>query len=385
MPRRGRRRRRSTRAEASRSSIVPVVSTDSRDSATGAPALADAGLRVVVIGAGAVGSFLGGTLASAGMDVTLLARRPWDGPGDPGQLVLEGPDGGRATVSVCRILDPDAVPPPDLIVAAVKIFDLADALATAARWPAVPLLTVQNGIGAEAEAAAARSSAILAGSLTTAVEPIPGGARRRRTGGIGIAVARGDAMAHALAASLVDAWTSAGLPGLLCPDAEAMKWSKLLGNLVGNATSAILDMDPGQIYADPRTYSIERRQVHEAVAVMRAMGHRPITLPGANVTLLLRGLALPEILGRPIVSRSIAGARGGKSPSLRLHVRGGDTGPTEARWLNGAVADAGARNGVPTPVNAFLAAVTDEVAADPERAAWFAGRPDRLADALAAR
>ena len=165
-----------------------------------------------------------------------------------------------------------------------------------------------------------------------------------------------------------------------------MKWSKLLGNLVGNATSAILDMDPGDIYADPRTYPIERRQLHEAVAVMKALGLRPVSLPGADVSLLLRGLALPVAIGRPIVSRAIAGARGGKSPSLRLHVRIQDAGvPTEARWLNGAVADAGARTGTPTPVNAGLAALVDECAADAGRAAWFAGRPDRLVEALATR
>ena len=58
-------------------------------------------------------------------------------------------------------------------------------------------------------------------------------------------------------------------------------------------------------------------------------------------------------------------------------------GPTEARWLNGAVATAGGRAGVPAPVNACLAALVDECAADPVRAAWFAGRPDRLAEAIA--
>jgi 2-dehydropantoate 2-reductase len=113
------------------------------------------------------------------------------------------------------------------------------------------------------------------------------------------------------------------------------------------------------------------------------MGHRPVALPGADVRLLLLGMALPEALGRPIVSRVIGGARGGKSPSLRLHVRGGGTGPTEAAWLNGAVATAGDRLGVPAPVNAALATHTDEVARDPDRATWFAGRLDRLAAAIA--
>ncbi len=255
----------------------------------------------------------------------------------------------------------------------------------AARWPDASLMTAQNGIGAEEAARAARSSALLAGSLTTAVEPIPGGVRRLRTGGLGIAVVPGGAAAaaDALAASLAGSWTSAGLPTRVYPDAAAMKWSKLLANIVGNAASAILDMSPGEVYADRRTFHVERRQLHEAVAVMRAVGLRPIALPGAHVRALLWGLALPEVVGRPIVARAVAGARGGKSPSLRLHVTGGATGPTESWWLNGAVARMGAEAGVPTPVNACLASLVDEVVADGDRAAWFAGRPDRLADAVA--
>ena len=247
-------------------------------------------------------------------------------------------------------------------------------------------MTAQNGIGAEEAARATRSSPLLAGSLTSAVEPIRGGVRRLRTGGMGVAVVPGvgAAAAGAVTELLAASWTAAGLPTRIYPDAAAMKWSKLIANIVGNATSAILDLSPGEVYADRRTFPIERRQVHEAVAVMRALGLRPVALPGAHVQALLWGLALPEAVGRPVVARAVAGARGGKSPSLRLHVAGGGTGPTEARWLNGAVAATGARVGVPAPVNACLASLVDEVAADADRASWFAGRPDRLAEAVAA-
>ena len=341
--------------------------------------------RVLVVGSGAVGSFLGGSLAAAGHEVVLLDRRAIGD--DAGRLRIEGAE-GSVTVPVRRLVDPAEAPDPGLVIVAVKVFHLDGALATAGSWPGVPLLTVQNGVGAEEQARAARpSSPVLAASLTTAVEPLADGVRRRRTGGIGVAVVADDGVrsGEAMATLLAASWSAGGLPAVVCPDAAAMKWSKLLGNLVGNATSAILDMDPGEIYADRRTYPIERRQLHEAVAVMRALGLRPVSLPGADVSLLLRGLSLPVAIGRPIVSRAIAGARGGKSPSLRLHVRRDAAGvPTEARWLNGAVAAAGERTGVPVPVNACLAALVDEVAADPARAAWYAGRPDRLADAVAA-
>ena len=344
-------------------------------------------LRVVVVGAGAVGSFLGGTLAATGVDVTLLGRRPYGGA-DAATLKLHEPTGNR-TVTLRRASDASDVAAADLAIVAVKAFDLEAALATTRQWPGVAVLTTQNGVGAEAVADAwiPYPAPLLAASLTTAVEPADDGVHRLRTGGVGVAVVRDDAdgAGARLAARLVGAWTAGGLPAVLCRDADAMKWSKLLANLVGNATSAILDMEPAAIYADGRGYRIERAQLLEAAAVMRALGLKPMGLPGADVSMLLRGIKLPAALGRPLVARGIGGARGGKSPSLRLHVRGGGTGPTEVFWLNGAVAVAGAQAGVPTPVNEALAAIVDEVGSDPRRAAFFAGQPARLAEAIAAR
>ena len=336
------------------------------------------GRRVVVVGAGAVGSFLGGTLAAAGWDVTLVGRRDRGGRGEmtPSGLVIDGPE-GRRTVNVRRTADPASVDgAPEVVVLAVKAFDLEGALETAARWPSAPLVTAQNGVGSEATAAALRASPLIAASLTTAVEPVHGGVRRRRRGGIGLAAVRGDV--DTLVRDLAAAFEAGGLPSMVCPDASAMKWSKLLANLVGNATAALLDMDPGAIYGDRDGFALERAQLLEALAVMRARGLRRVTMPGAQVNLLLLGIRLPAWLARPVLAQAIGRARGGKSPSLRLHVRGAASGPTEVRWLNGAVAAAGAESGLAVPVNACLAALVDEAAADPATAERWTGRPDLL-------
>ena len=334
------------------------------------------GLRVVVVGAGAVGSFLGGTLAAAGCEVTLLGRRVTSGGRGQTPLVIVGPEGSR-TVAVRRAADPAAVDVvPDVLLFAVKAFDLEGALETAERWPGTPVVTAQNGVGAEGVVAELRASPLIAASLTTAVEPVHGGVARRRRGGIGLAAVRGDV--DGLVASLAVAFEAGDLPSLVCPDATAMKWSKLLANLVGNASGALLDMDPGAIYADGDGFALERAQLREAVEVMRALGLRRVSVPGAQVGLLLTGLRLPAWIARPVLARAIGQARGGKSPSLRLHVRGAATGPTEVRWLNGAVAAAGARLGIRVPVNACLTALVDEAASDPTGAARWTGRPDLL-------
>jgi 2-dehydropantoate 2-reductase len=322
-------------------------------------------------------------LALGGADVTLLGHG--DAPAEPGELRMEDV-AGPVTVQVTRAgAERPAADAPDLVILAVKLFDLKDALATVARWPDAPVLTVQNGVGAEAMAAAARRSPLLAGSLTASVIPVAGGVRRLRAGGLGLAASRG--VDPDRLTILGAAFAVGGIETRVYPDAIAMKWSKLVANLVGNATSAIVDLDPAAIYADPHGFAIERRQLLEARAVIQALGAQPVDLPGAAVRPLLLGARLPAWVGRPVLARAIGGARGGKSPSLRLHVRGGEgapplPGPTEVRWLNGAVAREAPRQGVLAPVNAALEGLVEEVAADAGRAAWFAGRLDRLRDAV---
>jgi 2-dehydropantoate 2-reductase len=335
------------------------------------------------MGAGAVGTLLGGLLAAAGHEVTLVDGRV--APDAPADLVISRPHGRRTRARVARAARPLDVPgpPPDAVLLAVKMFDVRAALDDLAGWPAVPLLTVQNGIGAEEYAAAARpGGAVVAASLTSPVErPGPAEVRWRGRGGIGLAVAAGAAAATAdwLAASFEEA----GLPARRFADARAMKWSKLLANLVGNALSALADRDPPQVYADPVLFDLERRQLLEALAVMRAARLAVVGLPGADVRLLALAVRLPAPLSRPLLRRVVAGARGGKQPSLRQHLRSG-TGPTEGAWLNGAVARAGQTEGVPTPVNTVLARLLDQVVADPNLRQELAARPHRIAELVAA-
>ena len=163
-----------------------------------------------------------------------------------------------------------------------------------------------------------------------------------------------------------------------------MKWSKLVANLVGNATSAIVDLPPEAVYADAGGFAVERRQLLEALAVMRRLGLAPVALPGADVRLLAAAVRLPPLFARPILRRVVAAGRGGKDPSLRIHARSG-SGPSEVGWLNGAVARAAETFGGDARVNRRLAALAEEVLADPVRRAWFEGRPDRLAAAVLER
>jgi 2-dehydropantoate 2-reductase len=338
----------------------------------------------LVVGGGAVGTLIAWALATGGRDVAIVRRAKIDGPSQA-EVALVDPADGRRTARVSEVARPDDLSAePELIVFAVKMFDLAAAATSCAAWPSATGLTVSNGVGAEEIVAEARPGAgLIAGSVTASVELVgEGTVCRLNRGGIGLAPVSGDV--DRLIEDLLSAFAVAGLRTGRVDDAAAMKWSKLLANLVGNASSAIVDRPPAELYGDPGIFRIERRQLLEALAVMRRLRLSPVSLPGADARLLAVGIRLPPVLVRPILRRVVVGARGGKDPSLRLHATSG-SGPSEVDWLNGAVADATEKLGGAAPVNRRLTTLLHEVLDDPARREWFSGRPDRLVEAVEAR
>ncbi|MEO5884147.1 MAG: ketopantoate reductase C-terminal domain-containing protein [Candidatus Limnocylindrales bacterium] len=335
----------------------------------------------LVVGAGAVGTMLACALASSGRDVAIVRRRH-EGLASASRIAVIDTAGRRREADVTVVARPsDLAVAPELIVFSVKMFDLADAVESCAVWPTAAALSVSNGIGAEETVGERRDAGLVAGSVTSAVEMRDDGTVvLLNRGGIGLAPVKGDV--QPLIEALGHAFAIAGLRVVRADDAAAMKWSKLVGNLVGNATSAILDRSPGEVYGDAGAYRVERRMLLEAFAVMRARGLVPVPLPGMDVRLLRLGLRLPDWMGRPILRRVIAGARGSKSPSLRRHAALG-SGPSEVDWLNGAVDREAKRLGRAAPCNRRLAELVGEILADPGRKAWFRGRPDRLVEDVA--
>ncbi|HET9522171.1 MAG TPA: ketopantoate reductase C-terminal domain-containing protein [Candidatus Limnocylindrales bacterium] len=335
----------------------------------------------LIVGGGAVGTFLASALAAGGRDVAIVRRR-LDGPPRTATITLIERDGSRRTQAVTEIATPSDLPaPPDLIVFSVKLFDLAEAVASCAAWPHATSLTPLNGVGAEEIVLDGRPDAgLIAGSLTVALDLQAGAAvAHLNRGGIGLAAVQG--VVEAEIDGLVAALEAGGLAASRYGAWRAMKWSKLVANLVGNASSAIVDLPPEAVYADPAGFEVERRQLLEILAVMRRLRLAPVSLPGVDVRLLAAAVRLPAAIGRPILRRVVAAGRGGKDPSLRIQARSGP-GPSEVGWLNGAVARVATELGGEARVNRRLAALVEEVLADPGRRAWFQGRPDRLAAAV---
>jgi 2-dehydropantoate 2-reductase len=309
-------------------------------------------MNVYIVGAGAVGRFLGGLLSGIGNDVTYAPR------------------------------DLDAVVPvaADLAIVTVKAYDTEGAIETLRRalgeHPTATIVTPQNGVGNEEKLAAAfGADAVVACALTVPVETNRDGTPTASNGG-GIAFAPvGTGNAHNW---LLAAFGATGLPVTAAADYRSLKWSKLALNVVANASCAILNVLPERLVHSGSAFDLEIRAIREVRSVMRAQKIVPIDLPRYPVRALLGIATLPPPLARAILANRIAGARGRKPPSLLLDLRAMKN-RTEVDDLNGAVARAAREAGVAAPVNTVFARIVSDIAHMPQLWAKYRERPDALA------
>ncbi|HUI88490.1 MAG TPA: 2-dehydropantoate 2-reductase [Anaerolineales bacterium] len=346
-----------------------------------------ANLRILSFGAGAIGTYIGGSLALAGEQIVFVER-----PSVANELRQRGLrlnlaiDKRRKTNQIFALSPTAFVVAPsledalrygpfDAALFALKSFDTASALegmkSFAEKLP--PMLCLSNGVENESTIANALGpDKVIPGIVASAVERRgPGDIVLERLRGIGIATS------HPLSAKLLDAADSANLNPRAFSNAAAMKWSKMLTNLIANPTSAILNMSAAEILANPRLYEIEIRMLRECLAVMEAQRIPVVDLPHTPVRALAFATRLPMRISKPLLARAAGAGRGGKMPSFHIDLYSG-RGESEVEYLQGAVARAGDRFGVPTPVNKILTETLMKLTNKKIPLEEFAHQPDKL-------
>lgn len=336
-------------------------------------------LRVLSFGAGALGTYVAGSLALAGHPVIFLERpQVADELSQRGlRLKIAGQENIISEVKVVgRLAQALDLGPFDVAIFALKSFDTAGALLSltphAEQLP--PILCLQNGVDNEpALEQALGLGKVIPGTVTSAVGRLAAGdVVLERLRGIGVA------SGHPLSTRLVAALDAAGLNARLYENTASMKWSKLLTNLVSNASSAILDMTPSEIFVHAGLYRLELAQLRECLAVMDAQRIGTVDLPGTPVRLLAFAVRhLPATISRPLLSRAIGKGRGAKMPSFHIDLHTG-RGQSEVDYLNGAIVRAGARLGLSTPANTVLTNTLLGLTSGALRIEDFARKPEKL-------
>ncbi len=336
-------------------------------------------LKVLCFGMGAIGTYIGGSLAACGADVVFIEKAELiKGKGNHAiRLALPTDeiriDSVQVASSIHEVLERKSF---DVVLLAVKSFDTASLIESfqgiETRKP--PILCLQNGV--ENEALIAQkigADKVIAGTITSAVGKTGlGDVKLEKLRGVGIETG------HALSQRLIDWFNRAGLKAKGFPSREDMKWSKLLTNLLSNSSSAILNWSPAQVLSNPMSYRIELAQIREALRVMKYYGIQVVNLPGTPVVPLMALLVgLPEGISRAIVGRQLAHARGAKMPSFHIDLYSGRK-ISEVSYLNGAVARFGEKAGLATPVNSGLTRLLEGITAGKISREEFAGQPEKL-------
>lgn len=355
------------------------------------PRSQSSGLKCLFFGAGAIGTYVGGSLALAGNQVVFVEQ--------PKMVTELRAKGMRLDLTVDerrKTKDAYIVPPRSFVIEpslegalqfgpfdaaifALKSFDTASALEGlkpfAEKLP--PILCLSNGVDNEPIIAQTLGTdKVIYGTVTTAIgRRGPGDIVLEKLRGVGVAAG------HPLSEKLVAALNAAYLKCRLYPEAHSMKWSKMLTNLIANPTSAILDLTAAQVFANKDLYKLEIDMLRECLAVMKAMNLEVVDLPGTPVAALVFATKLPLWLSKPLLSRAAGSGRGAKMPSFHIDLYSG-RGKSEVEYLHGAVVREGKTHGIPTPVNAaltntLLALTNGEIPLDE-----FAGKPEKLLSKL---
>ena len=301
-------------------------------------------MRILIMGAGSLGSVVGGLMANTGHSVTLVGRRAHMDAIARDGLRITGIWGKHLAESLVTRTDVNELSAGafDLILVTVKSYDTADA--AKAIQPLVDANTLvcsyQNGLG---------NVELLA--ETVGWERCFGaraiyGAWLPEDGQVDVTVIanptalgtyRPETPAERVR-EIATAMDESGMPTVYTDSIATVLWSKVAYNCAMNALSAMLDVPYGKLLNSEETRTTMRDVTHELYLVGHALGvHLEPSTPEAYIDLLFNELIPPTALHYASMREDFRRRR-----------------RTEIDALNGAICRYGDEHGIPCPVNERL-------------------------------
>jgi 2-dehydropantoate 2-reductase len=254
-------------------------------------------MNIVILGAGALGSIIGGHLARAGAQVTVIARGQRAAFLQQHGISLTGL--ANFTVPVQVITNPREVHAADVLIVAVKTADTEAALASVRHVQIGSALSIQNGVLKDEQLARTfgtdktlGAAAIISGEVTAngsvhftlndylALGELPQGTSGR-------------------VQALVNALSRSGLRAEVSPQIQTVEWSKYALFVSMMAPAALTRLETYKVYSDPDIACIVARLIHETA---RLAAQRHISLED-------RGLLPIKTLGSMSLDDAVAHIR----------------------------------------------------------------------------
>lgn len=294
-------------------------------------------MRIAILGTGGVGGYYGGLLAQAGHDVAFIARGKHLEAIQEHGLRVESVHGDFEVCPALATDDPTQIGPVDLVLVAVKSYDL-EAAAKVARplvGPATALLPLLNGLDAAERLAKAFSPAhVLVGLTHISSSIIAPGVIHQISTVRRITFGERDGSITPRAERIRDALNSSGAEVVLTSEAEVALWEKFLFIASISGVCCLARQPIGPVMDTPESRQLYVDALREVATVGQA-----------------RDVALsPDIVERTL--RMTETFPPGTKPSLLVDLEAGRRLELEA--MSGAVVRLGHIAGVPTPVHRVI-------------------------------
>ena len=312
--------------------------------------------RIAIIGAGAVGSLIGGLLSREGEDVTLIGRKAHVDSINRRGLIIDGVLGEMlVNVKAKEHLDFK----PDLVLLAVKTQDVKAAAQEIKPYVlGVPVVTMQNGVRSDDLAADVLGEENIVGGVVLLASTFleEGKVSYSSKGRLVIGNPYGyDGKRLESIASVLDK----AVPTRIVNDIRCAHWTKLIVNL-NNAIPAITGLSIQEIGSEPELRRLCFFLIKEGLDVTKLSGIRLCNLPGIPIGILkiLFNISTPAatfVLGHLMRSMGVLPVPGSTLQSIK---RGK---VTEIDYLNGEIVALGRKLGISTPYNAAVVHVVHQV------------------------
>ncbi len=288
-------------------------------------------MKIAVMGAGAIGGYIGGRLASAGNEVAFIARGAHLAAIREAGLRITSPVGDLHIQPATASDAPTDIGQVDIVLFAVKLYDVA-AAAEAIR-PLVGARTVivclQNGVDAVDIMAQTHGPERIAGGavLINAEIAAPGLIQHKSMNGLTLGML--DGSPNELLQRLADDADGSGIETRIADDIRLELWRKFLLLAPMGGLSAMSRVPLARIRERPETWALAEMAMAEVIAVANANGI------GLDANDLANSLAF------------VQGTKESWKASLTVDLEQGRR--LEIDWLSGTVCRLAEAAGIDTP------------------------------------
>ena len=227
-------------------------------------------MRIVILGAGALGTVLGVHLARAGEDVTLITR---------GQRASYLQAHGATitglvdfTVPVTVVTDSQQVQDADVLMVTVKTYDMASALVSVKHLDVGSVLSLQNGVLKDEQLAAIFGwDKVLGAMAAFSAEVLP-------TGTVQFTINQGFFLGELpeglsdRVQTLATMLERAGIVAKVTPSIQSLEWSKYVILVSGMALAVLTRLETYRFLQDPQTASVMASILHEMAHIATTQG-----------------------------------------------------------------------------------------------------------------